>query len=167
MSFNESRGCTVCIVSHGVDDPRITAVKRRLVNSFTGSINARAASANASDPFLLQTMICYECFMQSDNTVFELGGLLYSALDAVDTVADAKYNRSELEFVTFKLHQVSQDADSLLQSADIAISIMDSMLVAQKSLAQSSTVRPQHRLQCSINASECLKRLSRRGHAGS
>ena len=158
IRFSESEQCTTSIVSYGLEDERITVVQTRLAACFQGSDKVSAATANASDPFLLPTMISHECFMQSDRGVFELGNRLYSALDAVDKVSEEKYNRDDLASITSKLHQVSQDAESLIQSTDIAISILDGMVDAQESLARSSCVRSKHQVQLSINASGYLKR---------
>ena len=161
MSFDVNNGVSTIIISHGTNDERIIAVKRRLAAGVSDSAGSSLTMDHAHDPFLVQTMLCHECFMQSDGSIFNLGKRLYDAIDSVDNVAESSLDGTDLKTTTFKFHQVSQDADSLIQSADIAISIVEAIRAAQDRL---TTWLPhlspafQYELQRSISAVEYLRK---------
>ncbi len=154
IGFRQSS--TNCIVTYGSDDKRIASVRTRLTSSFLATGKLQVALANASDPFLVPSMISHECFMQSDSSIFNLGQRLYAAIDRVDEAHRPRYNRNDLESVTFELHQVSQDADSLIQSTDIAISIAESISVAQRILQTESKALSRQQIKLSQNSGRHL-----------
>jgi hypothetical protein len=60
--------------------------------------------------------------------------------------------------LTFKLQQISQDADSLIQSADIGIDLMDSLRLAQERFVYFWMCREGAKYPQSINAAAYLKK---------
>ena len=149
---------STCIVIAGSHDKRIEAVQTRLTSSFSAASAIPAARQNATDPFFVPTMVSHECFMHSDSSVFTLGKRLYDALDIVDAAAETPYDRDRMKSLTFKLHQISQDADSLIQSADIGIDLMDGLRLAQDRFVYFSMSREGAKYPQSINAATYLKK---------
>ena len=96
--------------------------------------------------------------MHSDSSVFQLGKRLYDALDIVDAAADTLYDRGTMKSLTFKLHQLSQDAESLIQSADIGIDLLDGLRLAQERFLYCSTFRERPEYPPSMNAATYLKK---------
>lgn len=149
---------TTCLITAGSHDKRIEAVQTRLTSAFDASSRLSAARYNAADPLFVPTLISHECFMQSDSSVFDLGKRLYDSLDIVDAAAETPYDRNMMKSLTFKLHQISQDADSLIQSADTAIALMDSLRLAQERLVYFLGCREKQEHSQSINAADYLKK---------
>jgi hypothetical protein len=149
---------TTCLITAGSRDKRIEAVQTRLTSEFNASSRLSAARYNAADPLFVPILISHECFMQSDSSVFDLGKRLYDSLDIVDAAAETVYDRNTMKSLTFKLHQISQDADSLIQSADTGIALMDSLRLAQERLVYFSGYRERQAHSQSINAADYLKK---------
>ena len=149
---------TTCIISCGEDDIRLAAIKSRLASAFKhNTAGSQLQRVNSRDPFLIPNMISHECFMQSDSTVFDLGQRLYSSLNAVDETAAKSCDREALQSLTSTLHQISQDAESLIQATHIARSIMDSMSAAQEILIATPSPPSRDALQLSITTTRHLR----------
>jgi hypothetical protein len=152
---------TTCLITAGSQDKRIEAVQTRLTSAFNASSRLSAARYNAADPLFVPILISHECFMQSGTSVFGLGKRLYDSLDIVDAAAETVYDRNTMKSLTFKLHQISQDADSLIQSADTGIALMDRLRLAQERLVYFSDYRERQ-----AHAVHQCGRLSQERHRG-
>ncbi|KAK8103021.1 hypothetical protein PG984_016167 [Apiospora sp. TS-2023a] len=77
------------------------------------------------DPFYVQSLLCHESLVDAKPSIAQLRNRLYDVLKVVGEYSQAPFDRISLKEMTQKLHQVSQDADSLLSSAE-----MGSMIAA-------------------------------------
>lgn len=158
MTYEEQNAVTTCIMTSGTEDPRVQALRSRLTDAFPGEASLASGSSNATDPFLLHCLVSHISFMQSDPSVFDLGVRLYNALDAVDASAQTPFNRDSFKSLTYKLHQISQDADSLISSAEAGLTGVDCMQAAQMRLMKMSKSKKRHELAWSCSSSKYLQR---------
>ncbi|KAI9685226.1 MAG: hypothetical protein M1822_004599 [Bathelium mastoideum] len=75
-------------------------------------------------------MVFHETFVEANGIITTCRDRLYDALDMVDAYAKEPSDRKILEELTIKLHQISQDTDSLITSAEMAAMITASMRTA-------------------------------------
>ena len=131
MGFElESRSTTYIIVS-GEHEPYLDRVKSRL-NDYFPSVGALgSAKLHPYDPFLLLSVICHESLVEAKAIITELRHRLYDQLDIVDTYSNSPFDRSSLKELTNKLHKVSQDADSLFASAEMATMVVEHVIRAR------------------------------------
>jgi hypothetical protein len=158
MAYEERTAVTTCIVTSGSKDARIQAVQSRLTEAFNCDISMASGPGNAKDPFLIHGLIAHVAFMQSDPAVFELGRQLYKALDQVDASAQVPFDRESFKSLTYRLHQISQDSDSLLSSAEVALTGIQCMQAAQMRLLESSSTKKKHEMAQSCSSSRYLQR---------
>ena len=147
---------TDCIITSEVGDERIEAIQQRLSDAFCTSAISSAVD-NASDPFFMHGLIAHQAFMDSDPVIFHLGRSLYDTLDQLNEYADKGFDRDRLKSTTFKLHEISQDMDSLLTSADTNIALVKTIQDTQN-LLLTLCPKESHWLQSSMTTSAWLNR---------
>lgn len=156
MSFEGLASTSV--VTSSAADARIKAVKSRLSAAFPPDLPLPSGIRNSSDPFVLQSLISHETFMQSDQRIIDIAEDLYTTLDQIDAYAKGGFDRDVLKSLTFKLHRISQDVDFLVSSADIGITMLDSMLTAQKRLDSLTQGSHRNQMMNSSTTTEYLKK---------
>ncbi|EWC48381.1 hypothetical protein DRE_02150 [Drechslerella stenobrocha 248] len=128
MSYDIPIKRTFYLVVTGVNCPKTTLVKDRLFQSFCQNQDHHIARRSFADPFFIHTLISHESLNDLKPVMTVLRTHLYDQLDEVDAYARKPSDRGSLEKLTTELHKISQDADSLLASADMAIMVTDRML---------------------------------------
>ncbi|KAK6511787.1 hypothetical protein TWF481_000693 [Arthrobotrys musiformis] len=134
MSYDVPAQRVFYLVVTGVNCPKNALVKDRLFQSFCRSEDNNLAQRSFGDPFFIHTLISHESLNDLKPVMTVLRTHLYDQLDEVDAYAKKPSDRRKLEKLTTKLHMVSQDADSLLASSDMAIMVSDRMLEAHQVL---------------------------------
>ena len=77
-------------------------------------------------------MIIHESLIGAKPTITSVRHRLYDQLDMVDAYAKEPSDRKALEKLTNELHGISQDADSLLASADMVEIVLKGILSAHQ-----------------------------------
>lgn len=117
---------TTYIISSGKNEEWVTRAKKRLTECLTRPYDkAFAVMAEVRDPFYVQSLLCHESLVDAKPSIAQLRQRLYEVLKVVNDYSQEAFDRVSLKDMTRKLHQVSQDADSLLSSAE-----MGSMIAA-------------------------------------
>lgn len=114
-------------------------------------------SSEAFDPFLLQSILCHESLVEAKNPISELRHRLYDVLDVVGEYSKEPFDRKNLKDMTEKLHKVSQDADSLFASAEMATMVVEHSRRSRAALLDNIAPRPSFG---SSNVSDALSYLS-------
>ncbi|KAF3932934.1 hypothetical protein ABW20_dc0101306 [Dactylellina cionopaga] len=128
MSYDIPAKRVFYLVVTGVDCPKNALVKERLFQTFCREEDHNVARRSFADPFFIHTLISHESLNDLKPVMTVLRTNLYDQLDEVDAYAKKPSDRRKLEKLTTELHQISQDADSLLASSDMAIMVCDRML---------------------------------------
>ncbi|KAK6335172.1 hypothetical protein TWF718_010609 [Orbilia javanica] len=136
MSYDLPTKRVFYFVVTGVDCPKNALVKDRLFQSFCRGEDNNAAKRSFADPFFIHTLISHESLNDLKPVMTVLRTHLYDQLDEVDAYAKQPSDRRKLEKLTTELHMVSQDADSLLASSDMAIMVSDRMLESHQLIQQ-------------------------------
>ncbi|KAF8537354.1 hypothetical protein BDD12DRAFT_911533 [Trichophaea hybrida] len=125
MAYDIPQGCATYFVVSEENYASNETVKERLSETFKPEMSE---SLSANDPFMLHVMVAHESLIQSKSVTTDLRYKLYDQLDKVDEYAAApSAHRRNLETLTTSLHIISQNADSLIASADMAATIADLM----------------------------------------
>ncbi|KAI0893443.1 hypothetical protein F4806DRAFT_475765 [Annulohypoxylon nitens] len=120
FAYNIQDSTTTYIVSHGKDEDWVTRAKDRLSHCFGQPLNEPMfASAEGHDPFLFHSILCHESLCGAKIPITQLRHKLYDVLDIVGEYSKEPFDRSSLKDMTEQLHKISQDADSLLVSAEM------------------------------------------------
>jgi hypothetical protein len=130
MTHDAVLACTTYIIVCGSQNPSSETVKARLTANLIGASEVVTSKSHTRDPFFLHCMISHEAFVEAKGIITSLRHRLYDQLDKVDVYAKNTSNRKNLENLTIELHEISQDTDSLLASADMAEMIATRMLTA-------------------------------------
>jgi hypothetical protein len=130
MSYQKETSNTIYIVVSGLQDTCVEVAKERLRDICVPS------KAEAPDPFFLHNIIAQESFLQSKPVITKLRFRLYDQLDKVDGYGNGTLalDRADLKALTNELHGVSQDADSLVSSAEMGSMIAKRMYSAHDTL---------------------------------
>ncbi|KAF3928202.1 hypothetical protein AA313_de0206485 [Arthrobotrys entomopaga] len=134
MSFDTPTKRTFYLIVNGTNCPKNALVQDRLLQTFCRNEDYTIAKRTFADPFYVHTLIAHESLNDLKPVMTVLRTNLYDQLDEVDAYAKKPSDRRKLEKLTTELHQISQDADSLLASADMAIMVSDRMLESHRSI---------------------------------
>ncbi|KAI0167303.1 hypothetical protein BJ166DRAFT_230884 [Pestalotiopsis sp. NC0098] len=105
--YDISSSTTTYIVTSGEEEKWVERAKERLIQYFIRSEKeAPYESVEVHDPFLFQSILCHESLHGAKTRITQLRHELLKAM-------------------TERLHQVSQDADSLLVSAEMGLMVAD------------------------------------------
>jgi hypothetical protein len=131
MSYDPCSKNTTYIVASGLDEEFVGRVKARLNENFCEGqlIAGSVGCSKQGSPFLLHAMLAHESFKDSISIITNLRYRLYDQLDAVKKYENLT-DRAKLKELTSELHGISQDADSLLASAEMGIMVADGMHIA-------------------------------------
>lgn len=117
---------TTYIITSGKEEGWVEKAKDRLTHFFVRSENETPlVSAECHDPFLVQSILCHESLCGAKTPITQLRHKLYDVLDIVGEYSKEPFDRSSLKAMTEQLHQVSQDADSLLVSAEMGVMVAE------------------------------------------
>ncbi|PNS21110.1 hypothetical protein CAC42_3448 [Sphaceloma murrayae] len=155
-SVDLATGVVTCVTSASASDPRLNTVRSRLTAALTGPGVPQAGLLNVSNPTMLPCLITHECFMASNYRVVELASTLFGSVDTIDESRQGPFDREVFKDLTFKLHRVSQDADFLVSSVEIGITMMDAMMETQSRTAKS--IKQHHKLDHQSDTLHFLKR---------
>lgn len=147
MSFDKITAVTTYIIVSGSSDTCVATSKSRLEEMFPPKGQTASRPLGGTDPFFLHTIIAQESLLQSKSVITNLRYRLYDGLDAVDNQdksAELAKNRSALKGVTNKLHLVSQDADQLVASTEMATMVAERMFAAHDTLKGGSETSRRH-----------------------
>ena len=137
MSFHKAMAVTTYIVVSGEADSMVDISKQRLKVAFGYPESAKDIQRELSDPFLFHSIIAQESFVQSKSVV---ANVRYRLCDQLHVVGDDKHakesktelalNRDALRGITKNLHKISQDADVLVSSTEMATMVIERMATA-------------------------------------
>lgn len=142
MSFHKATAVTTYIVVSGEADSCIDLSRQRLEEALGGTVPCGLPCPRIADPFYFHSIVAQESFLQSKSIITKLRHRLYDALDDVDAYgAGEKFlDRAALRTLTNELHLISQDADSLLSSAEMGTMVIERMQSAHGHLKAMSDV---------------------------
>ncbi|EPS40863.1 hypothetical protein H072_5247 [Dactylellina haptotyla CBS 200.50] len=136
MTFDIQARRTFYLVVTGVNCSKTALVKDRLFQTFCRNEDHNLSRRSFEDPFFIHTLIAHESLNDLKPVMTVLRTNLYDQLDEVDAYAKKPSDRRKLEKLTTELHEISQNADSLLASADMAIMVSDRMLESHQIIQQ-------------------------------
>ncbi|TPX25275.1 hypothetical protein DIZ76_010726 [Coccidioides immitis] len=120
MGYDFAEACTTYIIVSGEGEEYVERTKTRLNDYFADDDGLAAAAGQISDPFLLQSILCHESLTDGKEIITKLRHRLYDQLDVVGEYAKEPFDKSNLQEMTNQLHLISQDADSLFASTEMA-----------------------------------------------
>ncbi|KAK8075319.1 hypothetical protein PG997_009982 [Apiospora hydei] len=120
FAYDLPTSTTTYIVTYGKGEEWVDKAKDRLTHYFVRTGHGPGLkTAEGHDPFLVQSILCHESLSGAKTPITQLRHMLYDVLDTVSEYSKEPFHRSSLKAMTEQLHKVSQDADSLLASAEM------------------------------------------------
>ncbi|KAK8072128.1 hypothetical protein PG996_005476 [Apiospora saccharicola] len=143
-AYDVPSSTTTYIITSGEEEEWVDKAKDRLTHCFVRNENEPPyVSAEGHDPFLVQSILCHESLSGAKIPITQLRLKLYDVLDTVSEYSKEPFHRSSLKDMTEQLHKVSQDADSLLVSAEMGSMVAEhgkrSRAILQKEIQTVST----------------------------
>lgn len=132
MSFQKATAVTTYIVVSGETDSCIDISRKRLEEALGITAPGGLPFPQIADPFYFHSIVAQESFQQSKPIITKLRHRLYDALDKVDAYGAGEQflDRAALRALTNELHLISQDADSLVSSAEMGTMVTERMHAA-------------------------------------
>lgn len=131
MNYDVQKKETTYLVTCGENNPHNQTIKTRLEECFKLPVYYTGDETHV-DPFFLHSMIIHESLVGAKPIITSVRHRLYDQLDMVDAYAKEPSDRKALEKLTNELHGISQDADSLLASADMVEIVLKGILSAHQ-----------------------------------
>ena len=131
LSYDIQKKETTYLVTCGENNPHNQTIKTRLEECFKLPVCYTGDETHV-DPFFLHSMILHESLVGAKPIITAVRHRLYDQLEMVDAYAKEPSDRKALEKLTTELHGISQDADSLLASADMVEIVLQGILSAHQ-----------------------------------
>ncbi|KAK7471952.1 hypothetical protein VKT23_000058 [Stygiomarasmius scandens] len=123
MKYDQARKLTVYIIAHKQQDSSIEALRNLLTIRAGGRASEKRHKMFLEDPFHLHLMLSMLSLEAAKFHIHRFRRFMWHQMNAVDDHLTGliKNDREELGVLTKELQVISQNADSLIASADVAI----------------------------------------------
>lgn len=135
FSYDLEKATTTYFVSSGEGEQWLEQAKSRISDYYIRQETDPSLAANESfDPFLFQSILCHESLLGAKLPITDLRHRLYDVLDVVGEYSKEPFDRANLKEMTYKLHGVSQDADSLYASAEMGLMVAEQSMKSRQDM---------------------------------